>query len=115
MGLRPERKREGERRVAVTLGELARKERAPVCAAHVRNVFLEEVFLDHVGEHVEKASRGAGHVSGVFGDAFLAHVENAFLVQLALCPQISGDSLGSEVTETFARHGLYTLILLMTS
>src|SRR5438477_13109655 len=53
-GLRPERKREGERRVAVTLGELARKERAPVCAAHVRDVFLEEVFLDHVGEHVKR-------------------------------------------------------------
>ena len=115
MGLRPERKREGERRVAVTLGELARKQRAPVRAAHVRYVLLEEVFLDHVGEQVEKTSRGAGRVSGELGDAFLVHVENAFPVQLALGPQIGGDSLGSEVTETFARHGLYTLILLMTS
>src|SRR5439155_6979797 len=86
VGLRSERKGERERRVAVTLGELARKQRAPVRAAHVRDVFLEEVFLDHVGEHVEKASRGAGHVSGEFGGAFLAHLEKTFPLQLTLRP-----------------------------
>ena len=86
VGLRPEGEREGERCVAVPLGELARKQRAPVCPAHVWDVFLEEVFLDHVGEHVEKASRCARRVGGEFGDAFFVHVENAFLVQLAFFP-----------------------------
>jgi len=86
VGLGTERERQGKGRVAVALGELARKQRPPVRAAHVGNVFLKEVFLDDVGEHVEKAFRGAGHISGEFGDAFLVHVEDAFLPQLAFFP-----------------------------
>src|SRR5258706_272223 len=80
------RERQGEGRAGIPVGELARKQRPPVRAAHVGNVFLEEVFLDHVGEHVEKALRGAGHVPREFGDALLVHVEDAFLLQLAFFP-----------------------------
>ncbi len=86
VGLGPERERQSEGRVAVALGELARKQRPAVRAAHVRDVFLKEIFFDHVGEHVEKAFRGAGHISREFGDAFLVHVEDAFLLQLASFP-----------------------------
>ena len=100
-----ERERNGERGVAVTLGELAREQRAPIPAAHVGDVLLEEILFHDVGEHVEKALRGAGDVPGEFGDAFLAGLECAFLAQLAPFPRIGGDPVGGQVAKTFARHG----------
>jgi len=105
VGLGAERDRDGERSVAVTLGQLAREQRAPVLAVYVGDVLLEEVLLDGVGEHVEKALRVARQMFGELGDAFLAHAESGLLAQIVFPRQIGGNPLRGEVDQTLARHG----------